>query len=594
MKIKINADLLPVKGQYFLFNAGTAPVVPYLPTYARQLGFSSVVVGLIYTILPIMGMLAKPLLGAVADHFRRQKMMFILCEVLVLVTFFTIQFIPEVPVESKSVAIFDCGEGESFINVCGNKSSDQCDAERITEDGSSGALHCEMACSVTNPAIFSDICMYWNVSDYCKSQRPRSGVLANDTLHITAVASLNHTTSVYSCFYFPVHKVKTMNSDVLNPSCSAVRHLTCNTYCNNTVINNMITVNEEIADVAGLYQFWLFFLLMILSWVGMAVVVSVGDAICFGMLGDQPSNFGQQRLWGAVGWGTFSILAGILVDEFSRGQTKKDYTVVFYILLVMMALDILVSSRLKYTQTKLSASIIRDVGRLFTEIRIVVFLIWTIAVGLCTAMVWQFLFWHIEDLAKSSGCETYEWVKTLQGLINGVQSFGGELPFFFLSGHILRKIGHIHAMSLVLLAFGVRFILYYFLTNPWWCLPIELFQGLTFGIFYSAMTSYASIVSPPGTEATVQGLVGASFEGIGVSIGSLIGGVLIDQYGGADTFLIFGIGSLICFVLHVIVQFWLGGKSDKLPEVGDSESPRYAAPSEAVMMLSDQQEAPVS
>ena len=33
------------------------------------------------------------------------------------------------------------------------------------------------------------------------------------------------------------------------------------------------------------YQFWLFFLLMVISWVSMAVVVSVGDAICFGMLG---------------------------------------------------------------------------------------------------------------------------------------------------------------------------------------------------------------------------------------------------------------------------------------------------------------------
>lgn len=585
MKLKINTDLLPVKGQYFLFNAGTAPVVPYLPTYARQLGFSSVVVGLIYTILPIMGMLAKPLLGAVADHFRRQKMMFIFCEVLVLVTFFAIQFIPEVPVESKSLTKFDCGEGESFINVCGRESSGKCDAERVKADGISGALQCEMTCSVTDPAMFADMCKYWNVSDYCKNQ--------TNSLSMTAVASLNHTTSVDSCLYFPVHEVKLMNSDVVNPSCSAVRHLMCDTFCNNTVINNMITVNEEIGDVAGLYQFWLFFLLMILSWVGMAVVVSVGDAICFGMLGDQPSNFGQQRLWGAVGWGTFSILAGILVDEFSRGQMKKDYTVVFYILLVMMALDILVSSRLKYAQTKLSSSIIRDVGRLFTEIRIVVFIIWTIAVGLCTAMVWQFLFWHIEDLARTNGCETYAWVKTLQGLINGVQSFGGELPFFFLSGHILRKIGHVHAMSLVLLAFGVRFILYYFLTNPWWCLPIELFQGLTFGIFYSAMTSYASIVSPPGTEATVQGLVGASFEGIGVSIGSLIGGVLIDQYGGADTFLIFGIGALICFVLHVIIQFRLGEKSHPLPEI-DTTSTRYASPSEAVMMLSDQQEAPIS
>lgn len=44
---------------------------------------------------------------------------------------------------------------------------------------------------------------------------------------------------------------------------------------------------------------------------------------------------------------------------------------------------------------------------------------------------------------------------------------------------------------------------------------MELFQGFTFGIFYATMASYASIVAPPGTEATVQGAVGAVFEGIG-------------------------------------------------------------------------------
>ncbi|CAG2055051.1 unnamed protein product [Timema podura] len=113
-------------------------------------------------------------------------------------------------------------------------------------------------------------------------------------------------------------------------------------------------------------------------------------------------------------------------------------------------------------------------------------------------------------------------------------------------------------MSLVLLAFGIRFLLYSFLYNPWWCLPIELLQGVTFGLFYATMASYASIVAPPGTEATVQGLVGAIFEGVGVSLGSLIGGTLYDQQGGSFTFRMFGIGSLVLCLLHFIIQRLLG------------------------------------
>lgn len=86
----------------------------------------------------------------------------------------------------------------------------------------------------------------------------------------------------------------------------------------------------------------------------------------------------------------------------------------------------------------------------------------------------------------------------------GIQCLGGELPFFFLSGWILKRIGHVHCMSIVLLGIGVRYTLYSFLLNPWWVLPIELMNGVTFGLFYATMASYASIVAPPGTEATIQ------------------------------------------------------------------------------------------
>lgn len=86
----------------------------------------------------------------------------------------------------------------------------------------------------------------------------------------------------------------------------------------------------------------------------------------------------------------------------------------------------------------------------------------------------------------------------------GIQSFGGDLPFFFISGWFINKIGLINCMSLVLLMFGVRLNLYSFLSNPWWILPIELLQGITFALFYSTMTTYATIIAPSGTSATLQ------------------------------------------------------------------------------------------
>lgn len=78
------------------------------------------------------------------------------------------------------------------------------------------------------------------------------------------------------------------------------------------------------------------------------------------------------------------------------------------------------------------------------------------------------------------------------------------MPFFFLSGKIIQKLGHVNTMSLVLFSLGVRLTLYSLISNPWWFLPVELMSGLTFGLFFACMASYASIIAPPGTEATMQ------------------------------------------------------------------------------------------
>lgn len=47
--------------------SATAPIVPFMATFARQLGFSTVTVGYIYTLLPFAALVVRPVLGFVAD-----------------------------------------------------------------------------------------------------------------------------------------------------------------------------------------------------------------------------------------------------------------------------------------------------------------------------------------------------------------------------------------------------------------------------------------------------------------------------------------------------------------------------------------------
>lgn len=64
-------------------------------------------------------------------------------------------------------------------------------------------------------------------------------------------------------------------------------------------------------------------------------------------------------------------------------------------------------------------------------------------------------------------------------------------------------------------------------------------------------------------------MVGAVFEGVGVSLGSLLAGNLFFKIGGSKTFRWFGTGALILFVVHVVIQFVmdkLGSRGKKVDE----------------------------
>lgn len=113
---------------FICFLLGQSPVVPFIPTYAKQLGFSSVVVGFIYTLLPIMGMIAKPTMGAVADRFKCQKLLFQSSIIVTIVMFFLIMFIPAIPSESNVEV--HCHQ-ESVVKICSKNKLDNCLADKV-------------------------------------------------------------------------------------------------------------------------------------------------------------------------------------------------------------------------------------------------------------------------------------------------------------------------------------------------------------------------------------------------------------------------------------------------------------------------------
>lgn len=132
------------------------------------------------------------------------------------------------------------------------------------------------------PSYWNTICNHWQATEYCNSSNA-------DTLTFTAHIRLEDTLYENHCLHFKVSNA-TLNGNVHYPNCpssadriSTVCDVTCDSYVLNDYVTQPAVSDEEVYD---LYQFWAFLALMILFWIGQAIVVSVGDAICFELLGE--------------------------------------------------------------------------------------------------------------------------------------------------------------------------------------------------------------------------------------------------------------------------------------------------------------------
>lgn len=66
---QINRKLVPIKAHYFFFMAAMGPILPQISVFGKYLGIPADVMGLITCVLPLMYILAKPLVGYLADYF---------------------------------------------------------------------------------------------------------------------------------------------------------------------------------------------------------------------------------------------------------------------------------------------------------------------------------------------------------------------------------------------------------------------------------------------------------------------------------------------------------------------------------------------
>lgn len=287
-----------------------------------------------------------------------------------------------------------------------------------------------------------------------------------------------------------------------------LRHSSCLKWLSCMVKNcstNKLQVDMVPPDEFHSSSFWMLFMLIGTSSVCFAAVCFLIDAVCYEML-DSKEKYGLQRLWGTIGWGLGAFVGGYLNQLISTEDSTTDYSLSFYLLALLIIIALIPVSRIRVENLKYSPNICKDVCILFSNIHLVINIFMVSAIGVISGLMWNYQFWFMEEIGSS---------QMLLGLSQIAECWFAELPCFVISGWVIRKIGYTNCNSLTFFCFGLRYLFFAYMQDPWMTLPIALIYGPTFGIFFASMTMYGKTEAPPGTEATVQSILAVAFEGVG-------------------------------------------------------------------------------
>ena len=471
-------------------------LIPFIPLYMKQLGLSTTETGMLIGVMPFIAFFVQPMFGAVADKTRKPKVVLIVCLVCSGI-FFNLLLLPgrfstkscefsfKVHLECNDEGIIvhdehsDCDIKDNY--TLGRNTCDILD-KVINNEKSQNS--CSITCNrLEDLMVNATGCSYAN-----KTGKPCIVEKGGYILGTTGILDYNDS-NMSTC---NIQHLENIPRD-WNITCKPYGYNICNIYC-----------RKACPSINGT-SFWIFAGIYLCANIFWAPILSLIDAMAYSIFGDKRHLWGRQRLWGTLGFAICSMTTTVVRDVTKGEGGSVDYSISFYMYGTMCFISCIVVTTLDVPETFHCHRMLRNVTTLFRIPRVIGFFLVVICLGMLQSVWSGFLFWYLEDLGSN---------QIIIGLCCVTIAFS-EIIFLSISGKIIQLIGHLPCLYIALLAYGVRHLSYSFLTNSWFVLPIELTHGVCLGLMYAAASAYASIISPDGTVATMQGLIAGCYFGFG-------------------------------------------------------------------------------
>ena len=338
--------------------------------------------------------------------------------------------------------------------------------------------------------------------------------------------------------------------------------------CFNNEVSNA-TQNTTVSDVpfehASTPYFFSMVAVMVFAGLFEGAVPNFVDTRTMNLINQESpqSTFGQQRYFGAIGFGISSVVTGYMVKSI-KTIGLSCYTPAFYLYLAGMVLFIgnnvfLFKGKLaEKRETKVS--IWKPLCGILKKPRVLFFYATALMVGMAEGFQFGFVFLLMEEIEAD---------KIVMGLTVLV-SCTVEVMVFPVSAKIIRLLGGPEiVMGLGVLSWSARFLMISYFQNQWLIMSTSILHAFGFALFWAAAIESAYKLSPKQISTTMLGILNAVYCGLGTLIASILGGMLYDKYGGRMLFRGVSFAYLIWGLLVFLDGMFLKKRNSKNARTND-------------------------
>ena len=267
------------------------------------------------------------------------------------------------------------------------------------------------------------------------------------------------------------------------------------------------------------------------------------DSLSLKLVKDNPAfSYGTLRIAGAAGWAFTGIINGQLIDALNT-------TVIFAVSAVSMLFMFIFAFTLRPDQEKPivnSDQSFKNVKDVFGNkvLLFLLFCIFLVSAGATT--IWNFYSMYMKENGASASLVGYGL--SFQGLC--------ELPLFYFSARIIRKLGIRTTLLITVFATALRLFLYSVVKNPQAAIAIELLHGISWSLFWVVCVEYVNMLVREDWRATGQSLLYAAYYGAGAIAGNFWTGYLSDtKMKIAEIFLLnAGIAAIVGLLIFIFMK----------------------------------------